>query len=190
MQSAAMLALVPHPAHPPLAVRSVEADILFPQSGPMSGMAMVRYRVDGIGALVLPAFSGRGRQEELWQTTCFELFAAGPGTAYREFNFATSGRWAVYDFDARRSGMREFNPTTMPEITAQSGDRLLAVTATISARDLLGGEQAMFDRAGLTVVLQEEGGVKSYWALAHGNDRPDFHDPACFTARLAAPART
>lgn len=190
MQSAAMLALVPHPAHPPLAVRSVEADILFPQSGAMSGMAMVRYRVDGIGALVLPAFSGRGRQDELWQTTCFELFAAGPGAAYREFNFATSGRWAVYDFDARRSGMREFNPTTMPEITAQSGDRLLAVTATISARDLLGGEQAMFDRAGLTVVLEEEGGVKSYWALAHGDDRPDFHDPACFTARLAAPART
>ncbi len=175
-----MLALAPHPAFPPAAVRSVEAEVLFPRPG----VAMVRYRVDGIGDLVMPEFSGRGRQDELWQTTCFELFAAGPGGTYREFNFATSGRWAVYDFDAPRTGMRDFNPTTMPEVASQTGDRLLAVTVTISARDLAG-----FEHAGLTAVLEETGGVKSYWALAHGDERPDFHDPSCFTAPLAAPAR-
>ena len=41
---------------------------------------------------------------------------------------------------------------------------------------------------GLTAVIEEEGGVKSFWALAHGDPaKPDFHDPACFTAKLPAP---
>ena len=39
----------------------------------------------------------------------------------------------------------------------------------------------------LAAVIEEEGGVKSYWALAHPAEKPDFHDPACFTATLAAP---
>lgn len=180
-----MIPLIAHPAHPPLAVRSVEADILFPSPG----VAMIRYRIEGIDELVMPAFSGRGKQDELWRTTCFELFAAGAGSAYREFNFAPSGRWAVYDFEAPRTAMRDHNPTTMPEIAAQSGDRLLAVTVTLSARDLTGGEDAPFYRGGLCAVIEETGGVLSYWALAHGGDRPDFHDPACMTAPLAAPAR-
>ena len=38
---------------------------------------------------------------------------------------------------------------------------------------------------GLSAVLEEKDGTKSYWALAHPNaDKPDFHDPACFAAHL------
>jgi hypothetical protein len=36
-------------------------------------------------------------------------------------------------------------------------------------------------------VLEEQGGHKSYWALAHEGDAPDFHDPACFLETVAAP---
>ena len=39
----------------------------------------------------------------------------------------------------------------------------------------------------LAAVIEEEGGAKSYWALSHPADKPDFHDPTCFTATLAAP---
>jgi len=53
------------------------------------------------------------------------------------------------------------------------------------ARDLLGGENAVFDRAGLTAVIEETGGVKSYWALAHASREPDFHDPATFRMRIS-----
>jgi hypothetical protein len=39
---------------------------------------------------------------------------------------------------------------------------------------------------GLSAVLEETDGTKSYWALAHGQgDKPDFHDPACFAERLS-----
>jgi hypothetical protein len=40
---------------------------------------------------------------------------------------------------------------------------------------------------GLTAVLEEADGVKSYWALAHGPGKADFHHAACFAARLEAP---
>ena len=42
-------------------------------------------------------------------------------------------------------------------------------------------------RMNLTAVIEEQGGTKSYWALAHPAERPDFHDPACFVATLPAP---
>jgi hypothetical protein len=40
---------------------------------------------------------------------------------------------------------------------------------------------------GLAAVIEEQGGVKSYWALAHPDAKPDFHAPACFAATLPAP---
>ena len=42
---------------------------------------------------------------------------------------------------------------------------------------------------GLSAVIEEEGGRKSYWALAHPPGPPDFHHPDCFTLELAAPKR-
>ncbi len=36
----------------------------------------------------------------------------------------------------------------------------------------------------LTAVLEEKDGAKSYWALAHAPDKPDFHHPDCFVAKL------
>jgi hypothetical protein len=37
---------------------------------------------------------------------------------------------------------------------------------------------------GLSAVLEEKDGTKSYWALAHGADKPDFHLRDCFVAKL------
>jgi len=39
----------------------------------------------------------------------------------------------------------------------------------------------------MTAVIEEQGGRKSYWAMAHPAGAPDFHDPACFTGLVAAP---
>ena len=37
----------------------------------------------------------------------------------------------------------------------------------------------------LSAVLEEKDGTKSYWALAHpAGDKPDFHAPDCFAAKL------
>jgi hypothetical protein len=35
-------------------------------------------------------------------------------------------------------------------------------------------------RLGLTSVVEDARGILSYWALSHGADRPDFHQPDSF----------
>jgi hypothetical protein len=37
---------------------------------------------------------------------------------------------------------------------------------------------------GLSAVLEEKDGTKSYWALAHPAEKPDFHARNCFVAKL------
>lgn len=174
--------LVPHPAHPPARVSAVEARII----GFDAGWLRVRWRIESAQAMIVPPFAGRGRADELWTTTCFELFLkpAG-GEAYAEINLSPSERWAAYDFSGYRAGMSERPASREPDCTMRQGSSFAIFDAAI-ARDVL---PALPAAANFAAVIEEEGGVKSYWALAHPHDKPDFHDPACFVAELAPPRR-
>jgi hypothetical protein len=51
------------------------------------------------------------------------------------------------------------------------------------------GEWSDIDRAatwrlGLSAVLEEADGGKSYWALTHPHGKPDFHHADCFALEL------
>lgn len=173
--------LIPHPANTPLAVSSVQARILSLDAHWLT----LRWRVEGAGQLVMPAFAGKRRADGLWQTTCFELFARpGGGDAYAEFNLSPSQSWAAYDFSAYREGMAERPTPRDPVCTPRRGQSVLIFDAAIPAAAL----PPLPWSYGLTAVIEEEGGHKSYWAIAHRTDKPDFHSEACFAARLAAPA--
>lgn len=169
---------MPHPLSAPVKVSGVQASLLRMPGG----RVLLRYRVEGASRLLVSAFKGRGRSDGLWKTTCFELFLAAADTAYREFNFSPSGEWAAYAFSAEREGMRDFEPIAWPEISSDLGQTTFIATAILDERELMG-----WSRAGLSAVLEEDGGVISYWALSHPSQNPDFHNPACFTAMLEAP---
>ena len=172
--------LTAHPAHPPATVRSVEAKII----GADDSWLRLRWRIEGGQALVVPPFAGKGRADELWKTTCFELFLRPEGGAsYCEFNLSPSERWAAYDFSGYREGMAERPAEREPQTTIRQGSSFAIFDAAIPLTALPASDCAM----NLAAVIEEEGGTKSYWALAHPADKPDFHDPACFTATLAAP---
>lgn len=144
----------------------------------------LRWTITGARDVIVPPFRRRCRADGLWQTTCFELFLGQPGSAnYAEFNLSPSSQWAAYDFTGYR---------------AEPADR--PVLRDLSATYRAGGKTAIFDgyipvaalprlptAMSLTAVIEEIGGVKSYWSLCHHRDAPDFHDPACFTSTLAAP---
>jgi len=172
--------LVAHPDHPPLAVSSIEARII----GRDPNWLRVRWRVEGTQQLVVSAFAGRGRTDDLWQTTCFELYLKPRGgEAYCELNLSPSERWNAYDFDGYRLGMRERPFPREPECTIRQGSSFAIFDAAIPIAGLPEADCAM----GLSAILEEQGGVKSYWALTHGEGKPDFHAPACFAAELPAP---
>jgi hypothetical protein len=41
---------------------------------------------------------------------------------------------------------------------------------------------------GLSAVIEETNGRKSYWALCHPPGKPDFHHPDCFALELPPPS--
>ena len=176
--------LTAHPASPPLAVRRIEARAI----GLDANWLRLRWRIEGAGRLVVPAFAGKGRADELWRSTCFEAFLrpqsdAGADGAYVELNLSPSQRWAAYDFTSYRSGMAERAFPREPVCTPRIGQDLAIFDAAIP----IGGLPELPCAMGLCAVIEEEGGNLSYWALAHGGDTPDFHHPACFAATLAPP---
>lgn len=137
----------------------------------------------GVGApaerFVLPE-GEPGRADDLWQTTCFEAFLRIEGEeAYREWNFAPSGQWAAYDFTSHREGRCDAD-VTPPYVRIEDNMTWWALGATIAV------EAGTRWQLGVSIILEEKDGTKSYWALAHPDgDKPDFHDPVCFAARLA-----
>lgn len=172
--------LTAHPAHPPLALRSVEAKVL----GSDANWLRLRWRIEGAEKLVVPPFAGKGRADGLWQTTCFEAFLMPEGgPAYLEINLSPSERWAAYDFASYREGMVERPFPHEPQSAMRAGEQLAIFDSSIPLAGLPKDACAL----GLCAVIEEEGGRLSYWALAHPEGEPDFHDPSCFTATLASP---
>ena len=163
--------LVPHPKTPPIAIASIQVGTW--RDGDRWHF---RHLVDGTNDLILPDPAEPSRADQLWQTTCFEAFVGTTGQTYREYNFSASGQWAAYTFDAPRLNMR--NADDQVETWLDLGDDWIAVEAAVSAGLVAGSP------LGLAAVIEETGGHKSYWALAHPDGPPDFHDPTCFRARL------
>jgi hypothetical protein len=137
----------------------------------------------GVGAPTarfhIPEPSDPVRAGDLWQATCFEAFLRIPGVdAYREWNFAPSGEWAAYDFSSHREGRSDAD-VAAPYIRIEDNLTWWALGATIPV-----DADAVW-ALGLSAILEEKDGTKSYWALAHPpGDKPDFHAPDCFAASL------
>jgi hypothetical protein len=175
------LTLIAHPDHPPARVSAVEAAVI----GLTDHWLSVRWRVEDAAAVLVPEFAGKNRADGLWQQTCFELFLRQPGEAgYVELNLSPSEQWAAYDFAAYRAGVEERPMPRDPVCTLRRGRNLLIFDAAIPRAGL----PSLPWQIGVTAVIAEADGVKSYWALRHGDGAPDFHAPACFAATLGAPA--
>ena len=175
------LTLVPHPAAAPSEPFKVWVDV---QHASMLGAVASTQLWFCVGAamnrFVLPESGEPRRADDLWQATCFELFLKTEGEqAYREWNFASSGAWAAYDFDLYREGRLDAPVAHPPHIQLQDNLTWWQLGATVAV------EAAPAWQMGLFAILEEKDGTRSYWALAHGTEEPDFHDPGCFAARLA-----
>ncbi|WP_443970760.1 DOMON-like domain-containing protein [Sphingobium sp. CR28] len=150
----------------------------------MLGQDVLRIEYALVGELAriaIPAATIGERTDDLWQHSCFEAFLQLPGNGYVEYNFSPSGNWAAYQFEAYREGMQPSQPA--PYLHVERDESRLGLTGYIE----LGALPAFPNAIGLSAVVEEKGGAKSYWALAHPPGKPDFHHEACFVAELPAP---
>jgi hypothetical protein len=175
------LTLVPHPATPPSSPLKVWASVEHSSALGTVASTNIWFCVGApAGRFVIPEPAEPVRAEDLWQTTCFEAFLRIPGAdAYREWNFAPSGKWAAYDFTSHREGRSDAD-VAAPYIRVEDNLTWWALGATIAVD--AGAVWAL----GLSAILEEKDGTKSYWALAHPpGGKPDFHAADCFAASLA-----
>jgi hypothetical protein len=172
------LDLEPHPLTPTAAVRRVMVNIRRDDDN-----LRMRFRIRGDPeCLALPRISEPRRADGLWERTCFECFIrANRQAAYYEFNLSPSTEWAVYRFDAYRSGRVDADMPAPAVNVSRRPDRF-ELSAHIAAPSI----GATDWRVGLAAVVEERDGGKSYWALAHPAGDPDFHHPDCFVLELPA----
>lgn len=158
---------------------------------PRPGTLVLCYEATGkMCDLRMPSASASARCDELWRHTCFEAFVrAAPSAAYYELNFAPSTLWAAYRFNGYRSGMRLAVDICNPRFEVESGGEHYRFEVSVDLGRLpdlpTGGHWSL----GLSAVIEETSGRKSYWALAHPSGNPDFHHSDCFAHELPAAYR-
>ena len=174
--------LIRHPATDCNPIRRIGVDM----SRARDAITLCCHIEGEVSQLRIPVAGPAQRADDLWQHSCFEAFLqANGGDGYLEFNFSPSGAWAAYRFAGRRWG-RESPELTAPQMEVRQGPDWLAMYIQLSLADIAEFAGSIPISAGLTAVIEDERGGLSYWALAHGAARPDFHDPATFTLRLPA----
>jgi hypothetical protein len=151
-----------------------------------TGELWLRYHVDGVlEALALPLPAAPRRQKDLWKTTCFEVFVRVSEHAdYAEFNFSSSSQWAAFHFDDYRSTPCDLKVDQPPDIGLDASETHFALESHMMLPVAWRDETL---EIGLSAVVEESDGTKSYWALRHPPGPPDFHHPDCFALTLAAP---
>jgi hypothetical protein len=164
-----MKSLVLHPHCAASSIVKIEAEIearptgcraLFIASGDVARIKMPQLQTD------------RGRYDDLWRTTCFEIFwqPAG-GKFYREFNLSPSTRWACYDFDDIRVGMRNASAKVDIDVTATAD--------TLRLEAHIESDLPVPATVALNGIIEDADGVNRFWALAFQDGAPEFHSETC-----------
>ena len=172
-----MPALTTHSATPCPAITEFTASA---QRAP-DGIIVLTYLIKGdVNQIDLPEKAASVQTDGLWQHTCFEAFARTANeSAYREFNFVPSSAYAAYSFTDYREGMQPLLLDAAPQIDMTRHETLLKVSVQLPA-----GSLPRDTLLALAAVIELKDGSKSYWALTHVGDNPDFHHKDGFVLKL------
>tara|TARA_B100002051_G_scaffold197991_1_gene187881 strand:+ start:487 stop:1020 length:534 start_codon:yes stop_codon:yes gene_type:complete len=123
------------------------------------------------------------RRDELWQSTCLELFIAQPNEPrYWEINLSPSGDWNVYRLDGYRQVLQAEPSIQHIKLSSQSAADRHQLDARVELPRVL--RQVALLEASLCAVLQHANGSNSYWALCHPGSEADFHARAGFVLEV------
>jgi hypothetical protein len=125
------------------------------------------------------------RKYELWKTTCFEAFFGIEGSSgYWELNFSVSGNWNIFYFDSYRTPGQPKEEAKVTKISVHTTyeDFMWRVEVKVPIQSL--GLQTKKLEVGLASVIEYKNKEKSYFALKHGVEKPDFHQRESFICNL------
>ena len=136
----------------------------------------VSYKIQGdLNQIILPSVKKQNqRQDNLWQTTCFELFLAiFNAPEYWEFNLAPTGDWNVYAFHRYRRGMKTAASFRELPFKVKQSDSVYELTTTIDLTTIISGNTSL--ELAVTTVIADTNHHLSYWAITHPGTEANFH---------------
>ena len=172
-----------HPDSRCLAATHIEVEVARPRGDSL----VLSYIVTGkMNDIRMPPLTEAMRRDELWQHTCFEAFVRNSlGGEYYEFNFAPSTQWAAYRFSGYRKGMHVAAEIGAPPIEVRSTSDRFTLQASLELDRMSGSRRDSSWRLGLSALIEDTSGRKSYWALTHPPGKPDFHHADGFAYELS-----
>ncbi len=177
--------LKPHPDTQATAVTGIEVKIARTAT---AGLELHYFVMGAIDDVRWPPLAAAERADRLWEHSCFEVFVSASGrSGYHEFNLSPSSCWAAYRFSDYRAGMQVALISQPPEIGSRITAKTYVLRATVPLANSHGLPETIGWDVGLSAVIEEMSGAKSYWALAHPPGKPDFHHKDCFALQLAPP---
>ena len=128
-----------------------------------------------------------GFQDELWKTTCFEIFLQRAGELdYQEWNFSPSGNYAHYHFLKYRERTVDVPPQKLQSpIIIDKQDQIWKLKVEIPWETV--GSSRLTEKWNYSLAAVTHDKIKNerhYWALTHAGPKPDFHDARSFTGSL------
>jgi hypothetical protein len=174
--------LTRHPDTPGRAIQAVAVHATRTAEGKLA----LHYSLSGeIAAVRVPPPGPARIGWKLWRHTCCELFVREKGAeAYHEFNFSPSGEWVTYAFTNYREGSTLADEGLNPQIAVQSTAGRFDLYALADLPRLSPAYRRARLAVGLAVIIEEESGGLSYWALRHAPGKPDFHHAGAFALEL------
>ncbi len=177
--------LTPHPDTPCAALTGIDVEIT---RLPEAGLELHYFVMGSIRDVRWPAETAPERRDRLWEHSCFEVFvSAGDRPGYYECNLSPSTSWAAYRFSDYRAGMQVAVTAAAPDISSRITAKTHVLRATVPLANLHGLPEQPDWHIGLSAVIEQMDGTKSYWALAHPPGKPDFHHRDCFALQLTPP---
>ena len=170
-----------HPHSPSRVARQVTVEATRTREGKLS----LHYALHGdVARMNVPPPAPPRIGWKLWRGTCCEVFVRAGDERYDELNFSPSGEWAAFSFSGYREGTSLVDEALNPQIAVESRDRRLDLYALVDLPRLSPSYARTRLRLGLAVIIAEDTGGMSYWALKHAPGRPDFHHRDAFALEL------
>ena len=178
-----MPALVRHPHSPNHAIEAIDVHAVRTAERKLS----LHYAVLGeLARISIPAPATPRIGWKLWRHTCCEVFLrAEDAEAYHEFNFSPSGEWTAYAFTRYREGAALTDDSLDPQVVVESRPGRFDLYALVDLPRLGAAYARARLHVGMAVIIDEQDGGQSYWALRHAPGKPDFHHRDAFALELA-----
>lgn len=145
----------------------------------------ISYSLTGaLSELVIPAPAEMPeRRDNIWQETCFEFFLGLKDyDRYWEFNLSLSGHWNVYRFKAYREGKQEEAAFSSLPFNVINNNDAFMLDLEFDLDKIIQENETL--EAGISAVIKQKDGNTTHWALAHADQKADFHRRESFIIEL------